>query len=143
MLAFFRRPAAPRPSFRARLHLETLEHRENPTGPPVPFAPITETAPPISINVRPVIEDFNVEPIANGTFFITGRVVDENVAGMIVTLGGSTSCAGQQITVNSDGTFTKIVQLATDGTDSGWITATTIDAEGWQSEEVDWEVVPY
>jgi hypothetical protein len=92
--------------------------------------------------VAPVIENFTAHEIGNGMFLITGRVIDETPTGMIVTFGGTTSAAGQYATVSADGTFSKIVQLRTDGTDSGYITATTTDAYQVVSEEVDVLVNP-
>jgi hypothetical protein len=86
-------------------------------------------------NKPPVIVDFSVVEDGNGTFLITGRVSDENPGGMVVILGGSTSCRGQSVTTNEDGTFSMVVQLRVDGSDDGWITATTIDDHQQASNE--------
>ena len=123
------------------LRLEGLEHREQPDGtitePPTP-PPTVEEAP----NQIPEIVDFNCEELENGSFRVTGRVLDEDPNGLVVTLGGSTSAAGTTIICNSDGTFSVIVNLRTDGTDAGFITATTTDDDGAESEEVEYFVNP-
>lgn len=147
MLRLFRAAAArpSRSSSRTFLRIEALEARDQPDGgietapPPAPPGGGVEVPPP---NVAPVIENFTAQEIGNGMFLITGRVIDETPTGMIVTFGGTTSAAGQYATVSADGTFSKIVQLRTDGTDSGYITATTVDAYQVVSEEVDVLVNP-
>lgn len=127
---------------RCVLRLEGLERREQPDGgiseppPPPPF--IEEAA----LNQAPRIVDFDCSEVNNGLFLITARVVDENPEGLIVRLGGSTSAAGTTIVCNSDGTFSILVQLRTDGTDAGYITPTTTDASGQESEEVEFLVNP-
>jgi hypothetical protein len=61
---------------------------------------------------------------------------------LTVTLGGTTSAAGQTATTLADGTFALTVQLRVDGTDCGWITARTVDPQGLMSGEVEQWVNP-
>ena len=152
MLGLFRRAPAVRGGSRGRavLRLEGLERRDHPSGSEVPPPPETvsadcDIAPPPdpatgdpipAQNLPPEIEDFYCEEMGNGLFLITGRVVDDSPGGLTVTLGGSTSADGQTTTTASDGTFSMTVQLRVDGTDSGWVTATTVDTHGEVSEEV-------
>ena len=143
MFGLFSGPAnqAARPKPRLFLRLEGLESREQPDGglnePPPPPVQIEATG-----NQAPEIVDFSCTEIQNGYFLVTGRVIDESPDGLVVTLGGSTSAAGTTVNCNPDGTFSVYVQLRTDGTDSGYITATTVDDEGAVSEEVDYFVNP-
>ncbi|HJZ57981.1 MAG TPA: hypothetical protein VKE74_23690 [Gemmataceae bacterium] len=85
------------------------------------------------INVAPQIVNFAAESLGGGSYLITGRVIDESPGGLRITLGGSTSASGQFTLTQSDGRFTLIVQLRTDGTDSGFITASTVDNRGLAS----------
>lgn len=133
-------PKRVRPASSIRLRLESLEHRDQPDGLPgnPPPMPPAET-PPVNVppsNAPPVITNFNAEQIGNGLYVISGQVTDEYPDGMKVLLGGSTSATGTQITVHSDGSFSCIIQLATDGTDTGTISATTVDNYNVESEEV-------
>jgi hypothetical protein len=143
MFGLFRaaRPRVPRLKSRVVLRLTDLEGRDQPdggTGDP-PTQPDGQFNP---ANLAPVIEDFDAEEVGNGTFLITGRVIDEMPDGLVVALGGGTSAAGTTVVCDADGYFSVIVQLRTDGTDSGYITATTVDAQGLESEEVEVFVSP-
>jgi hypothetical protein len=141
MFGLLVRPATARGSARKQvvLRLEGFEGRDQPSAPAfgtmaVPVAPPT--------NQAPQIVNFSCQQIGSGLFLITGRVVDENPGGLPVTLGGTTSAAGQTATTQADGTFSLTVQLRVDGTDCGWITATTVDAQGLRSNEVEQWVDP-
>jgi hypothetical protein len=142
LLLPFRKQGA-HPAKRKFLRLESLETRDQPDGglgnPPA-SRPAGVVAPPI--NQDPVIVDFSAVECGNGYFVVSGRVIDESPDGMIVTLGGSTSASGMTITVAADGTFSKVIQLRTDGTDSGYITAITTDDFGRDSAEVEYFVDP-
>jgi len=141
MLGFFhrtttRRVASPR---RAFLRLESLDSRDLPDGTPFgdPVIGVSELGAPPT-NLPPTIVNFEKEEIANGLFLITGTVVDDGaVGGLTVTFSGGTSATGTTITTNSDGTFSLTIQLRVDGTDSGFLTATTVDLGGLVSEEVE------
>ena len=128
-----------------KLRLESLETRENPDGgfgDPPPTPPPSSPPPQMPANAAPVILNFSAEETGNGYFLITGRVSDETPASAVVTLGGSTSCSGTQIAVGADGSFSQVVVLHTDGTDSGYITATATDALGLHSQQVQVYVNP-
>src|SRR5438128_743411 len=97
---------------RVLLRLEDLEGRAYPDGgvgdpPTQPSETLT--------NQPPQIVDFNAEQVSNGVYLITGRVIDENPAGLVVTLGGSTSASGIEIVCDSDGSFYATIRLKTDG----------------------------
>ena len=145
MIAFLKLFPAQSLRRRARtiLRFEDLEGRALPDGgmgdPPQP--PETTIVPPPA-NQAPQIVDFDCEEIGNGVFLVTGRVIDEHPAGMVVTLGGGTSASGTTITCASDGTFYTTIELRTDGTDSGWLTATTVDDHGLDSNEASYFVNP-
>jgi hypothetical protein len=123
------------------LHLEILEGRDHPSSlaapellleqPPAYAAYAAETA-----DQAPKIVDFTAEEVGNGLYIFTGRVIDEAPAGMTVTFGGDVpTMMGQTAGVQSDGTFTLIIRLRTDGTDVGFVTATTVNAQGEVSNE--------
>jgi hypothetical protein len=141
MLGLLRRTrtTGARPRNRVVLRLEGLEWRDNPDIDPGNGG-VVLTSPPV--NHAPQIVDFTCQQIDHGLFLITGRVIDENPAGLTVTLGGSTSAAGTAIITLTDGSFSKAVQLRTDGTDNGWITAVTVDLQGLVSNTVQQYVTP-
>jgi hypothetical protein len=129
---------------RVLLRLETLEGRDHPSSLAAPEfilePPLAYTAPaPAAAETAdqaPRIVDFTAEEVGNGLYIFTGRVLDETPAGMIVTFGGDVpTMQGQTAGVQSDGTFTLIIRLRTDGTDVGFVTATTVDAQGVASNE--------
>jgi hypothetical protein len=124
------------------LRCEDLEGRDQPDGGfgDPPTTPTTDIS--TANNQKPQIVNFNCEEDGNGVFIITGKVIDQNPAGLTVTLGGGTSAAGTTIITASDGSFYKIVELRTDGTDSGTITATVVDGQGLVSDEVSQIVNP-
>lgn len=122
---------------RARLNLESLDGREQPSSWFLPdsgggfVVHFGDGAPPQ--NVAPQIVDFAPEDLGGGLFRFTGRVIDESPAGLTVSFGGIPSMSGQSITTASDGTFTITVQLQTDGSDVGNVTASTLDPQGLAS----------
>lgn len=84
-------------------------------------------------NLKPVIGNFRVtvEPGFQGRF--SGKVVDENPAGLTVTLTGPQGClggaAGKTVTTDAEGNFVFLGQLVT-GVDCGVVSADTTDAQG-------------
>jgi len=99
--------------------------------------PTVDTAPPTAApSSPPVIVGFEDEEVGNGLFLISGTVVDESPGNLIVTFGGGTSANGLTVTTNGDGSFSRTIQLRVDGTDSGFLTATTVDGQGLASQPV-------
>lgn len=142
MLGLFRRASARRvePALRTSLRLEALEWRDQPSvtplGTPAPGGMVLMRGHAGLPNAAPVIEDFAAEQIVNGLFHITGKVVDENPDGLVVTFGGGTSANGQTVTATADGTFSFIFQFGVNGFDSGFLTAKTTDRQGLTSANV-------
>jgi hypothetical protein len=98
--------------------------------------PTSTTTPAPGANTPPVIVGFAQKQIGNGEFLITGKVVDANPGNLTVTFGGQTSASGQTVTTGADGSFSCLVQLRVDGTDAGYLTATTTDGRGLTSQAV-------
>jgi hypothetical protein len=91
--------------------------------------------PPPPPNIPPSIADF-VGSERDGYWQFSGRVVDENPVGMVVTFGGVIS--GHQVTVNSaNGYFV----CAASPQMSGMATAQTVDNCGQSSGSVSWYVI--
>ena len=136
MFGLLRRPPAARGGRRGRvvLRLDGFEERLQPSAP-VATGDSGQTSHPPT-NQKPVIVNFEARAIGNGWFLITGRVIDEDPGGLVVTLGGTTSAAGRTVATAADGTFSLTVSLRTDGSDVGFITATTVDRQGLVSDEV-------
>ena len=108
------------------------------TSAPVANTPISNTpvANAPTANTGPTIVNFSKEEIVNGLFLISGQVVDQNPGGLVVTFGGSTTATGTTVTTTPDGTFSCTIQLPVNGTGAGFLTATTVDAQGLVSAEV-------
>jgi hypothetical protein len=125
---------------RAVLRLEGLEWRDQPSGLDTGAPPdagdqsgdfyLTPTA-----NAPPEIVDFSAELIGDGLYLVTGRVIDEAAGGLTVTFGGSTDGSGRTTTTYEDGTFSILIRLPTDGTGAGYLTASTLDNQGLESNE--------
>jgi hypothetical protein len=94
------------------------------------------TAPTPSANTAPAIVGFTEQALGKGQYLITGKVVDTNPGNMTVTFGGQTSASGTAVTTKSDGTFSCTIQLRVDGTDCGYLTATTTDGQNLTSQSV-------
>jgi hypothetical protein len=119
---------------------EALEPRYQPaapapaTAPPADPAVAGSYAPETLDDAPPRIINFAAEEVSAGLFVITGQVIDDNPGGLIVTFGGNVAAvAGRTAEVQDDGTFEIVVQLNTNGTDGGWVTATTVDEVGQTS----------
>lgn len=134
------RTTGARPRNRVVLRLEGLEWRDNPSDPGTGDPTIVFS--PLPSNMPPQIVNFSCEEIGSGVFLISGTVLDESPGGLTVRFGGSTSAAGQTAVTLTEGSFETTVQLRTDGTDSGWITAVVTDAQGLTSEQVQQYVSP-
>jgi hypothetical protein len=121
---------------RVFLRLEALEWRDQPDATPVALSLSLPTNPGILAPTPPAITNFTAENFGNGLFLISGQVADTHPGGLTVTFGGGTSASGLTVTTNADGTFNKTIQLRTDGTDGGYLTATTVDSNGLSSQAV-------
>lgn len=138
MFAFFKtaRPARPGRGFRVSLRLETLGDRAVPssldggTDPidPSPSDPI-QIGPPQS-PTTPMIDSFSAEEVGYGWYQFTGHVTDNQPGGLTITFGGVPSLEGQSTVTASDGSFSLLVQVNTDGSDTGTVTAQTVDTDG-------------
>ena len=142
MLSLYRRPSALRTRFalRAFLRVENLEGRATPSGdvmPPLSGSSVTST------NQAPQIVDFAAQELGNGLFIFTGRVLDESPGGLTVTFGGGVpTMVGRSCVTDSNGNFSFMIQLQTNGTDIGWVTAKTQDSHGVASNEPSVHVRP-
>ncbi len=125
--------------FRARLRLEALEGRDQPSSltdfgsanDPPPLAPLV-----LAVNAAPQIVDFTAEQVGNGLFVFSGRVIDEAPGGLVVTFGGGVpSVSGLTAMTDANGMFSLTVRLQTNGTDTGTVSAITVDAQGLSSNE--------
>ncbi len=139
-----RTPARPRPALRTRLRLEHLDDRAAPSslgdGDPPLLGDLSgrETR----IAVAPEIVNFVGAESSTGWFLFTGQVQGSaTVAGLTITFGGVPSLQGQTTTTASDGTFSLMVQVQTDGSDHGTVTAQTV-ADGLTSNLATCEIDP-
>jgi hypothetical protein len=127
------------------LRLEGLEGRATPSGgagtqsPP----PYSQNGPVPGTNQPPAITGLAAQGLGGGWFIISGRVIDESPGGLTVTFGGSVATlAGRTVTTAADGSFSFAVHLKTDGSDTGWLLATTTDPLGLESDEASCYVSP-
>ena len=130
------RPARPGAARRTRLGLERLDDRAVPSslngGDPPPFldpSPPTDPlliAPP-PLQTAPRIVGFLGAEMAHGYYQLSGRV-DAGMAsgGQTVTFAGLPGLEGQSTVTLSDGTFSVLVRVATDGSDHGTGEARTV-----------------
>ena len=145
MIKHLRRAPATRPNrtHRTLLRLEGFECRITPSG-----ESDTVTHPPVStngspINQAPQITNFTATDLGGGLYLISGQVVDESPGGLTVTFGGSVATLnGYTVTTAANGTFSFTIQLKTDGTDTGYLLATTKDAQGLPSNQASVYVHP-
>lgn len=108
--------------FRKYLWLDDLEGRYAPSDI-------------IGTNQAPRIEGFAAQEISNGVFVLTGRVIDEAPGGLTVSFGGTVpSAVGRSCVTTSNGTFSIVMTLRTDGSDVGTITARVTDVGGLSGE---------
>jgi hypothetical protein len=82
----------------------------------------------------PQIVGFTAVEIGCGFWKFSGTVTDPNPAGLTVTFGGQpVSLNGHTATTDANGNFSFSIQLNTDGSDNGIVTAQTTDSQGLQS----------
>jgi hypothetical protein len=92
------------------------------TAPNVVSAPATPTA--------PQIVNFGGVEVQQGWYYFTGQVQGGTVGGLTISFAGVPSLAGQTAVTNADGTFSLLVQVQTDGSDYGTVTAqTSVDGQ--------------
>ena len=139
MFAFFKsaRPARPGHTLRVSLRLEPLGDRAVPgsldggTTPTDPSATDPTLIAPAPSQTAPVIDSFTAQEMDYGWYQFMGHVTDDRpTAGLIVTFGGVPSLEGKTAVVSDAGTFSLLVQVKTDGSDSGTVTAQTVDTDG-------------
>lgn len=141
-LFFARRPVRVRPVRRARLSLEFLERREQPSDfflPPTGQTPNTPVYGPPAESSQddnaPSIQNFTIIRNLDGSYTIRGYVSDEQPGGLTVTFGGGINGIDDKTaTTDANGYFTFTVTLPV-GT-SGGVTATVHDSQGQQSASV-------
>jgi hypothetical protein len=127
----FRLRGRPAAGLRARLSFETLDGRVL-----LDATPLVAPDPPLTSDVAPnpsppAITSFTAVEVAPGWYRFTGTVSAEHPEGMVVSLGGEpNSVQGETATVGADGIFSVLIQMRTDGTDDGTVTAVTSDANG-------------
>lgn len=95
------------------------------------FGVLSNTATVTLTSAAPQISDFSASKGINNVWTFRGRVTDESAAGLIVSFGGLASVQGQQVTVESDGSFCLIVTLQPG--EEGTVTAATTDWWGLTS----------
>jgi hypothetical protein len=141
LFRLFRRPSRPAPVRRVRLTLECLDGRICPdTDPTNPSNPDYVVSP---VDNPPQIVDFVAWDGGGGHVTISGKVIDENPAGLTVYFSGPQAAInGQTVTTNSDGTFSLSVTLSTNGSDDGVVSAWTFDRAGHKSNVVYADVHP-
>lgn len=158
-LKLWSRPERPAPGVRTRLSVQVLDDRTAPSSllaaedDPQDEAARAATATYLSssneptgtmtseegtgvlapTNLPPEIVDFVAVEIGPGLYRFTGRVIDEAPGGLVVAFGGVPSAEGQSATTNADGTFSLTLQMQTDGSDTGNVSAVTQDASGQTS----------
>jgi hypothetical protein len=136
-----RRQGRPGPALRARLAVEQLDARVTP-GSLDPSPPEGDSYLVAPDSTPPVIVDFTGGEVLHGWYSFTGRVdAGESSGGLTVTFGGVPSLQGRTAVTASDGTFSLLVQVKTDGSDDGTVTAQTV-ANGQQSNQATWDITP-
>jgi hypothetical protein len=141
-LLFSRRRAPARPVRRARLSLEFLEHREQPSDfflpttqdPNTPVYGVGEEG-TFTDGEAPVIQNFTATSVGNGTYYLTGQVSSAQPGGLVVTFGGGiTGMDGVTTTTDANGYFSVTVTIGAG--ELGTVTATTVDSQGQLSATV-------
>ncbi len=78
----------------------------------------------------PVIDEFDAVEVGEGWYQIEGHVTASQPEGLTVTFAGVPAVDGKSAVTDSDGNFVLVVQVKTDGTDAGVISAVTSNANG-------------
>jgi hypothetical protein len=85
-------------------------------------------------NNPPQVTEFQVTWVLGNLWLVSGKVIDENPAGLTVSFGGEPE-SFQNLTTKTDanGNFSFTIQLNTNGTDNGLASAQTVDGKGLKS----------
>jgi hypothetical protein len=132
MFGLSRKRVRTAPRVKSFLRLEELGVRETPTDlsflfytPPPTSPPPPPTEQASTPAAAPKIDAFTAAETSHGYYLISGHVAATNPQGLVVTFDGVPALKGRTATCNADGNFTLVIQVATDGTDTGTITAQT------------------
>ncbi len=131
-------PAAAKPaatSLRFRPSFELLEGRAIPSTLDPPLDPPTGDPVLFTLDGAPQIVNFTANQIGDGLYVFTGQVKDANPAGLVITFDGVPTMHGQSTTTDTNGVFSFTMQLRTDGTDVGTVSASTVNAQNVASNE--------
>lgn len=106
------------------------------TAPPIPLPPPPPNKAPKIVNFKGVCHPM-------GVVVFSGKVEDEDPAGLVVTFAAAAvSVDGQTATTKTDGTFELTVKMKTDGSEAGTVEVTTVDKAGLASAPVRDNVTP-
>ena len=129
----FGRPSRPAPVRRARLSLESLDGRWAPSDSN-PLDPPGTGGGPLIADMDPEIVDFTWAAPANRQITFTGRVIDEQAEGLVVTFSGFQTVNGKTATALSNGTFTLTINIPANAIGGAYgVMATTVDRAGHES----------
>jgi hypothetical protein len=139
------RPGRPGSALRARLRLEQLDYRAVPSslsGMGNESLEYFYRGGDAQLTVAPQIVDFVGFEVGSGWYRFTGRVQGpESCGGLTVSFGGVPSLRDEVTTTLSDGSFVLLVQVRTDGSDQGTVTAQTT-ADGLASNVATYTINP-
>lgn len=144
--------SAPTTTRRVRLALESLDDRLAPSSlidtgiadPTainfLPFSSQTGTATSTLIattvvggvvSTPPQVVNFTGVMILGGLYELSGDVIDVSPGGLTITFGGEPdTLRGMTVTTDANGHFELTKLLRTDGSDSGVVSAQTVNAQG-------------
>jgi hypothetical protein len=132
----FARPQRPAPRLRSSLRLEELDLRAVPDGndpplspPPPPGGDPAQVGQPPQ-TTAPVISNFVAREVSFGWYEFEGYVTADNNVGMTVYFAGVPAVTDETAHTDVNGYFCLLVQVHTDGSDAGTVTAQTVDSHG-------------
>ncbi len=108
----------------------TLAPDDEPLGDP--------PGPPPSSNKPPKVVNFSGRRDSPGVWVLSGKVEDENPAGLTVRFGGLNAAKGHTAIADANGNFTITIDL---GNVTGEVWALTTDAEGLESNYAYWDII--
>lgn len=134
---------------RARLALESLDPRlspsdllgtgsdptvinTDPTVSAITYAPVVNVG---AAGKAPVIDNFKGAEIVGGLYRFSGEVVGAEPCVWTVTFGGEPdTLRGMQIQTDANGRFSKVLDVKTDKSDDGELSAQAVNAAGVKTE---------